>query len=217
MSTSLSSAGRPLDELLAAYAAGTLPAPLQSLVAAHLELRPENRAFVAALEDLGGAAIEDMPPLEFSRRDACLSAIFEGAARPPCELAPPACSVVPPALARYLGRPFGQVPWRKRLPGIREFHVDAAEGAEATLYWIAAGRAIPSHTHEGSEITLVLKGSFADASGHYGRGDIAIADSEVDHRPRAGEGEDCICFAVTDAPLRLTGPVGRIVQRLLRH
>jgi putative transcriptional regulator len=26
--------------------------------------------------------------------------------------------------------------------------------------------------------------------------------------------EDCICFAVTDAPLQLTGPIGRVVQRL---
>jgi putative transcriptional regulator len=76
---------------------------------------------------------------------------------------------------------------------------------------------MPSHTHEGSEITLVLRGGFSDATGHYRRGDIAIADSEVDHRPRADEDEDCICFAVTDAPLRLTGPVARFVQRLLRH
>jgi putative transcriptional regulator len=31
------------------------------------------------------------------------------------------------------------------------------------------------------------------------------------------EGQDCICFAVTDAPLRLTGPVGRILDRFFGH
>jgi putative transcriptional regulator len=51
-------------------------------------------------------------------------------------------------------------------------------------------------------------------NGHYRRGDIAIADQEVDHRPVADREEDCICFAVTDAPIRLTGPVGRLLQRL---
>ena len=55
------------------------------------------------------------------------------------------------------------------------------------------------------------------ATGRYARGDLAIADSALDHQPVADSGEDCICFAVTDAPLRLTGPVGRIVERLFRR
>jgi putative transcriptional regulator len=39
----------------------------------------------------------------------------------------------------------------------------------------------------------------------------------VNHTPVADDDEDCICFAVTDAPLRLTGPVGRIVQSFFKH
>jgi putative transcriptional regulator len=34
----------------------------------------------------------------------------------------------------------------------------------------------------------------------------------VDHRPVAGRSGDCICLAVTDAPLRLTGPIGRLFR-----
>ena len=64
---------------------------------------------------------------------------------------------------------------------------------------------MPSHTHEGSELTLVLDGAFRDANGRYGRGDISLADEHVDHRPIAEDERACICFAVTDAPLRLTG------------
>ena len=82
------------------------------------------------------------------------------------------------------------------------------------MLWVGAGRRIPSHTHDGSEITLVLKGAFADVTGRYGRGDIAIAEADLDHRPMTDENEDCICFAVTDAPLRLTGPVGRILDQI---
>jgi len=58
-----------------------------------------------------------------------------------------------------------------------------------------------------------LKGGFSDIMGHYRRGDIAVADGDVDHRPRADNGGDCICFAVTDAPVRLTGLIGRFLQR----
>jgi putative transcriptional regulator len=62
-----------------------------------------------------------------------------------------------------------------------------------------------------------LKGGFTDASGHYSRGDIAIADADIDHRPRADEGDDCICFVVNDAALKLTGPVARFFNHLTGH
>ena len=71
---------------------------------------------------------------------------------------------------------------------------------------------MPVHTHEGSEYTLVLKGSFSDASGRYGVGDIAIADDAINHRPMISRDEDCICFTVTDAPLRLTGTIGKLLN-----
>lgn len=215
--TTTAATGRPIDDLLAGYAAGTLAPPLRSLVAAHLALKPENRAYVAALEGLGGIAIEDTPPCAIANRDAKLAAIFAAAEQPVRSVKPPECAIVPAPLAQFLGRPLADVPWRRRLPGIREFHVKGAGEAEAVLYWINPGRVMPSHTHDGSEVTLVLRGGFSDVTGHFRRGDIAIADAELDHRPRADEDEDCICFAVTDAPLRLTGTVGRIVQRFFGH
>ncbi len=78
-----------------------------------------------------------------------------------------------------------------------------------------AGRKLAGHTHDGSEYTLVLQGAFSDVAGRYERGDIAIGDDELDHCPTADPSADCLCFAVTDAPLRLTGPIGRIVQRFI--
>ena len=75
---------------------------------------------------------------------------------------------------------------------------------------VRAGKAVPQHTHEGNELTLVLEGSFHDELGRYARGDLAITDPTVEHRPVADEGQDCLCLAVTDARLRLTGPLGRL-------
>ena len=60
----------------------------------------------------------------------------------------------------------------------------------------------------------MLKGGFSDKTGHFARGDVAVADAELDHIPVADLDADCICFAVTDAPLRLTGPFGRLMHRL---
>jgi putative transcriptional regulator len=145
-----------------------------------------------------------------------LSAIFAAPDEPAGVLTQSAAgdAVLPDPIARYLGCTLSEIRWRTVLPGVKEYKVEKTERGEAVLYWIKPGRKMPSHTHEGSEYTLVLKGGFTEVTGHFRRGDIAIADQEVDHRPVADPDEDCICFAVTDAPLRLTGSVGRVLQRL---
>lgn len=129
----------------------------------------------------------------------------------------PADHVFTPGLRRFIGLSSDAIPWRTVLPGVKEHVVSDTSGTEAKLYWIKAGRTMPAHTHGGQEVTIVLKGGFSDATCHYCRGDVAMADEEVDHKPVADGGEDCICFAVTDAPLKLTGPVGKVIQRLFRH
>jgi putative transcriptional regulator len=44
-----------------------------------------------------------------------------------------------------------------------------------------------------------------------------MGDAELDHTPIADRDEDCICFAVTDAPLQLTGPVVRLLRKVFRR
>lgn len=206
---------RALDALLAGYAAGSLSAPLHVLVACHLAISPQNRAFVRSLEAANAAALEGIAPVPVSNRDEKLHAIFaDAAAGGPIKDPPGHDHVLPAPLVHYLGSTLPALRWRPLLPGVKEHKIEKTDRGEAVLYWIKPGRKMPNHTHEGSEYTLVLKGGFSEVSGHYRRGDIAIADQEIDHRPVADVDEDCICFAVTDAPLRLTGPVGRVVQRL---
>lgn len=184
-------------------------------MASHLILRPELRPFVAALEDMAATEMCEVTPQPLSVRDERLAAIFglEPVQRPLAFSAAPGSSILPLPLRNYLGKDLEQIRWRRKLPGVKEYRIEDTGRGEASLLWVGAGRRMPSHTHEGSEITLVLKGAFSDVTGHYARGDIAIADSDLDHRPLTDAGEDCICFAVTDAPLHLTGPFGRLLDR----
>lgn len=208
---------QPVDALLAAYSAGTLDPSLHALVASHLVLKPDSRRFVSALEQLAADDMTGLPAAPLAGRDEKLAAIFaQGAAeRTPARPAATAgaSDILPPPLRRYLGRDFEAIRWRAKLPGVREYRIEDTGRGDASLLWVKAGRRMPSHTHEGSEVTLVLKGAFSDITGRYGRGDIAIAESDLDHRPMTDPGEDCICFAVTDAPLHLTGPIGRLLDR----
>jgi len=205
--------GEAVDALLAAYGAGSLDPSLHALVASHLILKPQGRRFVAALEDLAADQITQMAPEPLSRRDERLAQIFATGIAPS---APPAKSsdVLPAPLRQYLRQGLNDIHWRTKLPGVKEFRIEEKGRGDASLLWVRAGRRMPSHTHEGSEVTLVLQGGFSDVTGHYGRGDIAIADADLDHKPVSDLDEDCLCFAVTDAPLHLTGPFGRVLDRL---
>jgi putative transcriptional regulator len=201
-----------VDALLAAYSAGTLDPSLHALVASHLLMKPDSRDFVRALENLAAAELDQIKPEALSRRDERLASIFnEEPVRQPARSY--GSSILPAPLQHYLGQDLQAIRWRTKLPGVKEFRVEGKGRGEASLIWVRAGRRMPSHTHEGSEVTLVLKGGFSDVTGHYARGDIAIAESDLDHKPMTDANEDCICFAVTDAPLHLTGPFGRLLDR----
>lgn len=213
-SVEIDSGSRPVDALLAGYALGTLSRPLNVLVESHLCLSTANRDYVAALEALCGVVMSETSGKPLSRRDERLASIFALDDHEPAPVVQAANDPILPApLFRLIGHGLDRVSWKSVMPGLKEHRL----GDEASLLWIGAGRRMPNHTHEGTEATLVLKGSFSDLTGEYQRGDIAIGDEDLDHRPIAGAAEDCICFVVNDAPLRLTGPVGRFIELFRRH
>lgn len=207
-----------MDELLAGYAAGTLSYPAQALVGAHLELSDLNRGYVSSLESLGGVSLGDADPVALNDRDAALSAIFNDDAPLANDNVPIAGDEagLPQSLRSIVGSSMDGLPWKTLLPGVKECKFGEIDGCATSLLWVRAGRAMPSHTHHGTELTLVLQGGYRDDDGHYVAGDVAFADGDVDHKPIADEGEDCICFAVTAGRLELTGPVGRWFAPFMR-
>jgi putative transcriptional regulator len=211
-------AGTPVDELLADYAAGKIRGPMSILIEAHLELSPRNHGYLRDLDTLGGILLAEALPIALTGRDTRLAAIMAKDRLPPSsaprlDLRGPCDPILPPALRRLVGRPLADVAWTSVLPGLKQSHVEGA----ASLLWIRAGRAMPSHTHTGLEATLVLKGGFADTNGHCERGDIAVADETEGHKPVADANEDCICFVVSEGQVTLTGPIGRLFSRLGRR
>lgn len=205
-----------LDALVSGYVAGSLPKPVHVLMDAHLELSPDNRAIVGGLESAAGDALEHVAPEAISGRDAALASIF---ASDPAPLsvgdAVKRCGTVPRALQDFIGHTIDDIPWKTKMPGFREFDMDDVDGCHVSMFWIKPGRTVPSHTHDGMELSLIIQGAFNDERGRFGRGDISIADPSVDHRPTAENTVPCIGFAVTDAPLRLTGSLRRRLGDIL--
>jgi putative transcriptional regulator len=63
---------------------------------------------------------------------------------------------------------------------------------------------------------LVLAGSFRDGDLLFGPGDVEDADGSILHTPTATPEADCICLAVTDAPLRFSSWLVRLIQPILK-
>ena len=209
---------RPLDALLAAYAARTLSPPLTALVAAHLELKLDNRAYVAALEAAHGVFLEELEPIPLVGRDRRLVNIFASQdpdETEPAPAQPPADdTILPPALRRFLGYDYAKLTWRTRLPGIKEAVVAQDDVGVTSFVCGPPGRQLPLQTRDDLKVALVLAGSFTDANGQYERGDIAFADSEADGRPMVDGDDDCVCFIVSGGRAKPSSPLGRIWQRV---
>ncbi|UCH76055.1 MAG: cupin domain-containing protein [Rhodospirillales bacterium] len=212
----------PSDELLLDYASGALGEGWSLAIATHLALCPACRRAVAGMETLGGGFLTSVAPAPIG--DDALDIVMarldaepqEPAAAPVAEIPRGAEPVLPQPLRGYLGGDAGDLEWRRL--GLGAFQVPVAMEDRRTsvrLLRIPAGRPVPEHSHRGLELTLVLRGAFSDATGEYKRGDFQEADDSLEHRPHAAPGEDCICLAVTDAPLRFSSVTARIVQPLL--
>lgn len=209
---------RSVEALLVRYAAGSLSAPLHRLIAAHLEMRPDNRAYVAALETAGGALLESIEPLPLPERDRRIADIV--AHRPETvggkqAVPSPANPVLPPTLRVFYGRDFVARRWRTLLPGLRQCVLSKEDGVEVSFLRGRAGTRLFAHTHDGFEVALVLAGGYSDETGHYLPGDIALADQSVNHRPVVDRDGECLIFLVLEGSVRLTGPFGRIWQRIV--
>jgi putative transcriptional regulator len=107
--------------------------------------------------------------------------------------------------------------WRSAGIGIARHDVKFSQSdMRATIYRIQPSRAVPSHSHTGSEITLVLAGGFSDESGTFGPGDIAVQEAGEVHKPVADADGECIVFAVNEGDIRLAGPFGRVFSLLVK-
>ena len=201
------------DAMLAAYAAGNLPHAFAVVVATHVSMCEQCRVVLGAHQAVGGAVLEDMPSVAvssslkddvFAQLDAPFTpepvyernGIFPG-----------------PVMEALKGR---EPRWKTLGMGVRQDILSADSNGSVRLLYIPPGQAVPDHSHNGLELTLVLQGSFSDETGRFGIGDLEIADEHLEHTPVADDGDPCICLAATDASLRFRALVPRLLQPLFR-
>lgn len=212
------------EGLLLDYASGALNEQMSLAMATHLSLSMKNASEYQALNSVGGAMLESIEcdyheeeDGDFGLSDVLGRLDDEPVTGKPVSFDSVTSDIIPAPLRNYLPADLDALKWRKVSPGVEEYPIKtAASEGKTALLRIEAGRAMPEHTHTGTELTVVLDGSYADGVETFARGDLQIAGMDDNHQPAADASKGCLCLIVLDAPVKLTGPVGRLLNPFLR-
>lgn len=106
--------------------------------------------------------------------------------------------------------------WQK-MGELSRARLNLNEGSlHSSLLHIDKNGSVPSHTHKGFELTLLLEGSFEDEHGVYEKGDFIWLTNKHTHTPFTKEG--CLCLTVADDALQFTqgfskllNPIGKFI------
>ena len=110
--------------------------------------------------------------------------------------------------------PLDESAWQRLVPGVIQQVPLTSDAGTLRLVRMRPGAVVPDHGHQGDELNLVLSGGFTDRGEHVDRGDLAIADVEVEHALRVDAGEPCIILQVLDGPIVPRTLLGKVVGAL---
>lgn len=210
----------PVDELLTAFAAGTLDLGQHVAIATHLIRCPRCRDAMHLMEHVGGAMLAELSPTPMSggalaRVEARLRqpAVYEARR----EETQPGTLDDMPGLPAFVRR-YPAASWKWIAPGVRlrPVRLPAESDTRVFLLKSAPGTKMLEHTHTGSEMTCVLTGSFSHEAGTYNAGDFDMGDNTTRHNVVVGPGGDCICLVAMHGRLRLAGILGALIQPFVR-
>ena len=213
----------PDYDWLQQYAAGSLSVGPALCVSVHLTLCAECRRQVAAIQQVGGALLAELGQAHVD--DSLLQNVFAAIDVAP-EVIPTRAtnlpqaetpSSIPAPLRGLIPGGYDQLAWSRVMPTLRISTLNVGDDDfRVTLHRVAAGGKMPTHDHRGSELTLVLRGSFSDDAGLYKAGDFLVREPQQPHRPIATQDQECICLAALAAPVYFTGKIMRLLNPLVR-
>lgn len=204
------------DTTLMSFAAGTLGEALSAVVATHVNMCPQCRRELATMRVMGSVLVADLPAAALTKPAPAIPAptltvtdegdlVLDAIER---------AGDVPQPLSRIVGSDISSIQWKRLGLGVwhRPLALSPAASGDLRLIKVAPGQAMPEHGHGGSELTLILAGSYTDTIGTFAVGDLADLDDAVEHKPIADAKAGCICLIASQEKARFKGVLARIAQ-----
>ena len=206
----------PDADQLVDYSSGGLSPALCVSVSAHLHFCETCRLHNDQLVEIGGVLLEDTTPEQMGEcaLEDVLTLIDKDTdqeVEPAKQDSSPELEQLPTMVRNLL--PERGPKWRFLSPSLQVSKIPVGETRfELSLHKIKAGGKTPNHDHNGLEVTVVLTGSFSDDAGVYNEGDFIIRRPGDIHKPIASQDHECISLSVEEAPIRLVGPIARLLN-----
>ena len=210
----------PQPEQLVEYAAGSCHTGMSVAISVHLHYCKHCRERVSELESATAVLFESQTPAPVA--EGTFDQLMQRIQREPGvesvqKPAPAAKQRFPRALQSLLPESLDSLDWRHPMKNLSVSHLMTDEtGMIIGLHHMKAGGRVPNHTHRGDEINVVLEGGFSDQMGSYGEGDFVFRTEADTHAPQADAHEDCLMLSVVAAPVKLTGPLGWLINPFIK-
>ena len=218
----------PKHELLSAFVEGELPASLSAAIAVHAELCKVCAKNIQHLTEESAAnffspdvktynSYSDKPASNTAATDELSyefmidsitedESIAELVVQEPLEIEIKGSTYQLPTALRSMS----MMGWQK-MGKLSRARLNLNEGAlHSSLLHIDKDGGVPSHTHKGFELTLLLEGSFEDEMGTYVKGDFIWLTDKNTHTPHTTEG--CLCYTVADDALQFTQGLSKLLN-----
>lgn len=219
----------PSDNTLVEFSAGNLDWALSIIVSAHLQFCPECKRKIQELNAIGGSTLLQTEAVDVN--DNCFTEVMNKINLTPQNIggdtttlghsatSPPQESDRAQALPKVVQKLIPSdkpLKWSAVAPHLKSAKLETGQHKyEVCFHKIKKGGKVAEHDHRGLEVTLVLEGSFSDAEGNYSPGDYLVREPGDVHRPMAAQDQDCLCLSVVEAPVKVTGLLGKIINPFL--
>lgn len=189
--------------LFSAYASGTMDEGLALIVASYLSFCPQARAQVGACQTMGGAMLETLcEPVDMGAQSLKRVLALLDETPDPCAGKKPIMLdgdvPLPSPLAALVACGHRALRWRAA--GMESYLavLPRANGRSHIIALRAApGAALPAYRHGGMALTLVLRGSYRDETGHYTTGRLVMHEGGTVRAPIA-DAQGCLCVCALE-------------------
>ena len=208
----------PSSDQLVEFSSGTGSTAMNIAISTHLHYCNECRRKVT--ENVSTAAIMFEQQTAQTVSEDSFAKLMSRVKEQPQEaavLAPKVATRFPSVVEKLIKNDTESLDWQKPMKNLRVSRLMKDEtGLILGLHHMKSGGQVPHHTHRGKEISVVIEGGFSDEMGSYGPGDFIDLSTEHRHSPRADADGDCWLLSLVEAPVKLTGPIGWVVNPFLK-
>lgn len=208
----------PSRTMLVDFSAGNLGTAESICVSAHLHFCDQCRNELMRLDQVASQLMTEAEPqtIDEDLFDSVMSKI-DALPEAPMKVETEEKSDFPHTVTKLINETKSAPNWRRMSSSVDVARVQTGQNKfEVALHRICAGGKTPHHGHNGTEFTVVLKGSFSDEQAVYSEGDFLLRGPGDEHQPMGAQNGECICLSALAAPIKISSRLGFLMKPWLR-